>query len=197
MEKLTPIFTYKHIKRFREISQVLAKHGFGEFIDQIRIWEYTNIKRRLLKRRNKRPPKASAPQRLRLAFEELGPTFVKIGQIISSRPDILPQRFIIELEKLQNQVSTVRISDIKKVITEELEKPINEIFESFDNKPVAAASLSQVHKAVLKSNQEVAVKVQRPGIIDIINADLEIMEIIVNLAQNQLKSWEYLILLSL
>jgi ubiquinone biosynthesis protein len=178
---------YRHLKRLRQIAQVLAKHGFGEFLDQLRVWEYTNIKRRLLRRKEREPSHLTAPQRLRLALEELGPTFVKLGQVLSTRPDLMPQNFVAELEKLQNQVSPVPFLEIKQIVEDELCHPLTEVFTSFEEEPVAAASLSQVHMATLKTNNSVAVKVQRPDIEELIEADLEILYTLVTLTQRHLQ----------
>ena len=187
MLRITPVLAYRHLKRTRQIAQVLAKHGFGGFLDQLRIWEYASIKRRLMRGRGKEPSHHTAPERLRLALEELGPTFIKLGQALSTRPDFLPPNFIAELEKLQNQVAPAPVTEIKNVIEEELGQSVTDVFSYFEEKPVAGASLSQVHLARFSTGEKVAVKVQRPDITENIEADLEILHTLVSLAYQYLQ----------
>ncbi len=112
---ITPGLAYKHLQRYRQVVSILTKYGFGEFIGQIRIWEYINIEKKLLHREGEFEHMYTA-QRMRLALEELGPTFVKLGQMLSTRPDILPPSFIKELENLQNRVAPIPTEVAKQVI---------------------------------------------------------------------------------
>jgi len=175
------------IKRSRQIVRVLVKYGLDYFIDRSKIG--------LLLRIGKRPKnyqKITMPERLRLALEELGPTFIKFGQILSTRPDFLPPAFIKELEKLQDNVPPFSSFQAKKIIEEELDKPIEKLFRKFEARPVAAASLSQVHKAILPDNKLVAVKVQRPNIREVVESDLEILENLAGFLENRLHNgWVY------
>jgi ubiquinone biosynthesis protein len=177
MIRLTrPDIIYRHLKRYTQVVQVLVKHGFGQVIDQLHLWEELNIRRRIPKLPGpKEFTPLSLPERIRLAVEELGPTFIKFGQMISTRPDLVPHEYIVELEKLQNRVAPVSNELAMKVIRAELGRPLEEVFASFEDEPVAAASLSQVYRAVLKSGETVAIKVQRPGIAEKVQADLEII----------------------
>ena len=111
---------------------------------------------------------------VRLAFEELGPTYVKLGQVLSTRPDLIPVDFTLELSKLQDKVPPFSFDEAKKTVESEFNKPLEELFVFFSETPIAAASIGQVHKARLKDGEMVAVKVQRPGIKKIIEIDLEI-----------------------
>jgi ubiquinone biosynthesis protein len=173
--------TYRQLSRYRHIVRVLVKYGFGELFHRLRLWEHVNIERRILRRPAREFAHLSLPERLRLALEELGPTFVKLGQVLSTRPDLVPREFIIELEKLQSNVTPVSSEIALATIQSELGRPIEEVFASFEQKPVAAASLAQVHRATVKPGKTVAVKMLRPGIQDVIELDLEIMRSIAGL----------------
>jgi len=118
----------------------------------------------------------SRPERLRLAFEELGPTFVKLGQLLSLRPDLVPPEYATELSKLQDEAAPFPSAQAKRIIEGGLGCPLEELFAEFDEEPLAAASLAQVHRALLRDGTEVVLKVQRPGIRDVIRADLIILE---------------------
>jgi len=167
---------YRHLTRYREIVQVLVRHGFGELIHQLGLAQYLTLPRRLLRRD---PPVAMAtltvPQRVRLAIEELGPTFVKLAQVLSTRPDLIPPPLVAELARLQDEVPAGPWPAVHERIETELRAPLETIFADIEEKPVAAASLAQVHRATLHTGEQVVVKVQRPGIRTIIETDLEIL----------------------
>jgi ubiquinone biosynthesis protein len=165
---------YKHLKRYREIVQVLARHGFGNLIDQLELVPYLSLPRRLFRGSTAGPP-LTAPERMRLAIEELGPTFIKFGQIMSTRPDLIPPRYIVQLVRLQDTVPPAPWEAIREQLEQELDGPLDEFFASFEAQSVAAASLAQVHQATLPSGEEVVVKVQRPDIERTIEVDLEIL----------------------
>ena len=177
----TPGGAFKRIKRFQHVVSVFAKYGFGQVLNQVHVWECVHIERGILKRECS-VPELNIPQRLRLAMQELGPTFIKLGQLLSTRPDLLPRDYISEMKKLQASVDFIPADVIRAIIESELGKPIKELFESFDDKPLAAASLAQVHRAVYKSKQ-VVLKVQRPNITEITEADIEIMRSLAGLAE--------------
>jgi ubiquinone biosynthesis protein len=178
---------WRQIKRSRQIMRVLVKYGLDYFVDRSKIGFLLKIKK---KAENYR--RLTAPERLRLALEELGPTFVKFGQILSTRPDFLPPAFIKELEKLQDRVPPFSSFQAQRIIEKELNKPLEKLFKKFEDKPIAAASLSQVHKAILPNNEVVAVKIQRPGIKEIIVLDIEILKKLAGFLENRLyKNWIY------
>ncbi len=163
----------KRLNRFRHIISVLVKHGFGEILNRIRVWESVNIHKRLLKHTHPVTELTTA-HRLRQAIEELGPSFIKLGQILSTRPDLIAPDFITELKKLQTSVRFIPAENIRGIVESELGQPISEIFSDFDDRPLAAASLAQVHRAVYQGEQ-VVLKVQRPDIAEIIEIDIGIM----------------------
>lgn len=156
--------------------RVFAKHGFGAVIDKLGIIAYLKLNKKNITNNEQEKEKLSIGERLRLSLEELGPTFVKLGQILSTRADLLPNDIIEELEKLQDAVSFLDFEEVRSQIEIEFGKTLEELFFEFDKKPLAAASIAQVHLARLKSKQEVVIKIQRPGIERIIDLDLKILE---------------------
>ena len=168
--------TYRHLARYRQILAVFFKYGFGDLIELLKIEQYIEIGLQLIsKNRRSRLEKLSRAERVRMACEELGPTYIKLGQILSTRPDLVPVDFIKELSKLQDNVPSSPFSEVNKIIESELGAPPEDIFDFFEKAPLASASIGQVYRATLKDGEEVAVKVQRPGIKKIIEVDLEIM----------------------
>jgi len=131
------------------------------------------------------------PERVRLAFEELGPTFIKFGQVLSSRPDLLSTEFVKELTKLQDSVPPFPFGDVEALIEAQFGRPLTEVFASFEEEPLAAASLAQVHRARTKAGDEVAVKVQRPGIEEIIETDIRILHGLAALCERHLLESRY------
>jgi len=154
------------VRHFGAISGILIKHGLGELAE--RLWG-----------RGRAPngtPKTAWPDpgRMRRVLEELGPSFIKLGQLMSTRGDIFPPEYIEELSKLQDRVPPVPFDGIQAVIEKELQRPLNAIFEHIDSQSMAAASVAQVHSARLRTGERVAVKVIRPGIDKRIRNDIKI-----------------------
>ena len=170
----------KTLPRYRQIAGVLFKYGFGHLLDQMRIFTFLRLRKKILKKRVKLEELTYA-QRIRLALEELGPTFVKLGQVLSMRPFLIPLELVLELTRLQDEVAPFRFEQVKQIVEKELKAPLEEHFSSFDTIPIASASLSQVHKAVTREGEKVVVKVQRPGIKQIIDADMDILKDLVSL----------------
>ncbi|MFW5979746.1 MAG: ABC1 kinase family protein [Halanaerobiales bacterium] len=165
---------YRHIKRYRQIAQVLLKHGLGFIIDWLDLGKYLPFSKRLQK--SDEIDRKTIAVRIRLVLQELGPTYIKLGQLISTRADILPPNYIEEFKKLQDEVKSVQFSEIEKILIEELGEDYRQKFKHIDEKAKAAASIAQTHKAVLKNNTPVIIKIQRPEIKKTIQVDLEIME---------------------
>lgn len=155
------------IKRFNEIVRVFTLYGFGYIID------------------NKITKENKSAKNLRKAFEKLGPTFIKIGQILSTRPDLLSQEYIEELSKLQDDVTPEKFTDIDNIFFNEFHKHIEDCFVHFEKKPLASASIAQVHSAILQTGEKVIVKIQRPGIEEKIKLDLSILRRIVKLSKTK------------
>jgi len=168
---LKPFDLLANAMRAKEIAVVLVKHGFAEIIEQIETpnawWQ-----------RFVPTPKEhrSTVERIRLAAEELGPTFIKFCQLLSMRPDLVPQALVLELQKLQDAVQPLPFADMQKVLLEELECDLTEVFSEFDETPIASASLAQVYFARLKTDgRAVAVKLQRPDLLKTVEADLDLI----------------------
>ena len=173
---------YKNIQRLRQIIIILIKHGFYPIIERIHLTKLISLPQRIIgKKTTVQQEAVSFAIRTRLAFEELGPTFIKFGQILSTRPDILPEEFIRELLKLQDEVPPFPFPDVIRVIENEFKKPVKELFKDIDEKPIAAASIAQVHRAVTMDGEDVVIKVQRPNIETTIDDDISILQYLAKL----------------
>jgi len=182
--------TYRHIQRYRQILTVLFKYGFGDVVDTLKIEQYLEIGLNMVSRkRRERIETLTRAERLRMVVEELGPTFVKMGQILSTRPDLLPPEFLHELQKLQDHVHPFSFEQAKDIVETELGRPLSQAYQSFDENPLASASIGQVHRARLITGEDVVVKIQRPGIQKIIDIDLEIILHIATLMEKHLEGW--------
>jgi ubiquinone biosynthesis protein len=178
------IFTkFGDVQRLRQIFSVLARHGYGHLIERLGLRDS-----RVLGVIFPQPSTqtASNPERIRLALEELGPTFVKFGQILSIRPDLVPLSYTDEFSKLQDNVPPFTFEEVQDQVRIELGAEVQELFRSFDTKPVASASLSQVHRASLKDGTPVAVKVQRPGIKPLIESDIDLLYLLARMAERSI-----------
>lgn len=178
----------RQLNRYRKIAEVMARHGFGAIVDEMGLSGALNLPRRMLRRDPLPATRRTAAQHLREALEELGPTFIKLGQIASTRPEILPPAFSEELSKLQDDVPPAPWEEIKPVLEEELGQPIEDVFLALDPEPIASASLAQVYAAMLEDQTQVVVKVQRPDIERVIATDLSIISDMARLAAERL-SW--------
>jgi ubiquinone biosynthesis protein len=174
--------TYKNIGRIRQIVNVFLKHGFGQFIEQINLQRFIPLRKKL-KVFGKWPAveRRSVPERLRMAFSDLGPSFIKLAQILSARPDLITKEYADEFEKLQDKVPPFAAEEAKGIISSELNISLQDVFTDFEDMPVAAASIAQVHRATLKNGEKVIIKVQRPNIREIIETDIAILKVITRL----------------
>lgn len=176
-----------HMRRYSEIVGVLVKHGFVDVVDALHLRPYLSAGRRVLSALgHDGRPEQSRAVRLRLAFEELGPTFIKFGQALSTRADLLPAEVIAELALLQDTVPPLPAGTAENAIETALGCGVADLFLEFDTEPLAAASIAQVHRATLPSCEVVAVKVRRPGIETVIEADLAILADLARLMERYL-----------
>jgi ubiquinone biosynthesis protein len=179
---------YRHLARYGEIVSVLARYGFGDLLSRLRVHRFIKAGRRLLRIRQLEELAAvSRWERVRMALEELGPTFIKLGQFASNRPDVLPLDLVTSLEKLQDAVPPFPQNEAVARIEKELGKPVGELFARFEAQPFASASVAQVHRATLQGGQEVAVKVQRPRIEETVTVDIQIMRHLAQLLEKYLE----------
>jgi len=178
----------RSLKRYRQILGILIKYGFGHIIEQLNIDYYLELGKRIVSLGTiSRELERLAPGvRLRLALEELGPTFIKLGQLLSTRPDIIPADYLKELKKLQDRVPAVSTEEIKIKLQHELGDSAENLFETFDPTPLASASVSQVHRGTLKNGDQVVFKIRRPGIERIIDTDIDILMGLAYLVENHL-----------
>ncbi len=179
--------TYKNINRVRQVINVFLKYGFGHVIDQLRLHRFIPLRKRLKSFGQWPAVKGpSIPERLRMAFTELGPTFIKLAQLLSSRPDLITANFANEFKKLQDKVPPFPSEDAKRIIEEETHLDIGKIFSEFRDKPIAAASIAQVHHGALIDGSDVIVKVQRPNITEQIETDINILTTMSQLMERHL-----------
>ncbi|MCI5221637.1 MAG: AarF/ABC1/UbiB kinase family protein [Candidatus Electrothrix sp. AR4] len=192
--------TYRHLTRYRKILRVLFKYGFHDLVDHLHIDQYLETGLQMINRKPREQIfRHSRSKRLRMGLEELGPTFIKLGQLLSTRPDFVSPEYLEELAKLQDDVPPFSYQEVRQIFQEDCGCDPDEIFTSFGSEPLAAASISQVHHAriaVTQKNSEnvpedhqetwernVVVKVQRPGLESIIAVDLEILAQIAKLME--------------
>ena len=180
--------TPRYLNRYRQILSIFFKYGFDDLIERLKIAQYIETGLQIIsKKRRKFIEKHSNAERARMTLEELGPAYIKLGQALSTRSDLLPADFITEFSKLQDKVSPVSFSDIKSTIETEFNASLDTLFDFIEEIPLASASIAQVHKARLINGKDVAVKIQRPGIKKIIETDLEIMLYLASLMERYIE----------
>ncbi len=168
------------LNRMRRILQIAVRYGFGDLLARARVFERLRLKQPAAE-----AAETSSPaQRLTRMLAELGPTFVKLGQILSTRPDLLPAEYIAALSELQDRAPAMPYPEVRKVLRQDLGAEPEELFARFEEEPLAAASIAQVHRATLKDGREAAVKVRRPDIERVVRADLDILYTLAHLLQS-------------
>jgi ubiquinone biosynthesis protein len=182
--------TTRNLGRISEIAQVAVKHGFGYFFETHRLTDL--LPARLTGSRVLEGPSSERGQHLRELLDELGPTFVKFGQLLSTRPDIVPPDILLELQALQDDVRPFPYEDVERVIQEDLELSVAQLFTEFEETPVAAASIGQVHRATLPNGHRVAVKVQRPNAPRQVEADLALLYQAARLARERVRALDFI-----
>ncbi|MCS7462316.1 AarF/ABC1/UbiB kinase family protein [Paenibacillus doosanensis] len=177
---------FRHLQRYHDIAKAFGRNGFGFLIKDLGLPDLLSGTRIGLKERRDTRSR-SIGERVRMSLEELGPTFIKIGQIASTRPDLIPADIIAELIKLQDQVPPFPFEQAREVLENEFGDPLDKLFAEFAETPMAAASIGQVHLARLHSGEKVAVKIQRPNIRSVVETDLEILEDLARLAEHRIE----------
>ena len=175
-----------HLDRYQQIGEILTRHGLGFLVGITGLDRWVPFHHGLLGHERREQP-YTTPDHLRLALEELGPTFIKLGQILSTRSDILPPDYLQELAKLQDAAPSVPGATIRELIRQELGANPEELFAEFESEPLASASIGQAHTATLQDGTPVVVKVRRPDVVAKIEEDLEILQ---NLATQASRRWD-------
>jgi ubiquinone biosynthesis protein len=176
-----------HLHRYRQIAEVLTRHGFGYLLGVMGLDRFLPFHHELPAESSSNQT-STPPQHIRTAMEELGATFIKLGQLLSTRPDLLPPEYVVEFAKLQDEAPPFDSDSVLEVIESELGQPVEALFAQFDREPLAAASIGQVHAARLLNGNDVIVKVRRPGVVKQVEEDLEILH---NLAAALNRRWEF------
>jgi ubiquinone biosynthesis protein len=165
----------KNFSRMREVANVLFKEGLGEVVERLGFKTHLTIEKRMQKGAFKKVKTSHLAVRLRRAMENAGGAYVKLGQMLSLRSDLIPENYCDEFAKLQDHVKPISYNTVKKVVEAEFGKGIERVFKTFEKTPLAAASIAQVHKATLRDGRVVAVKVQRPKVAKSFKSDIEIL----------------------
>jgi ubiquinone biosynthesis protein len=191
---LSVVSTTRSIGRLSEIAQVMVRHGFGYFLEAHKLSDLLpgrSSEERLASVAAEHGASSARGQHLREVLDELGPTFVKFGQLLSTRPDVVPPDIVVELRALQDDVRPFPFEQAERVIEEELGNTLERLFLEFEPAPVAAASIGQVHRATLPNGRRVAVKVQRPGAPRQIEADLGLLYQAARLAHERIRALDF------
>ena len=180
---------YRSIARYNQILKVLLKYGFEDLVQHLEERKrFTFLRKFISKKRKAHALQFTKWEKMRLVCEELGPTFVKFGQILSNRPDLIPFELVLEFEKLQDKVPPMKENEAVLMVETELEDKVNNLFAWFESKPFASASVAQVHKVTLKNGKRAALKIQRPGIKEIIVEDIKVMYAVAEVLERRIPS---------
>lgn len=170
--------TIRSIPRIKDIALILGKHGFHQVSAALQA-PVTSRLRRYFRREPSHV--VHQPERLRMALEELGPTFIKFGQLLSTRPDVIPAEYIEELQKLQDEVHPAPFEEVRTVVEEELQRDISSLFRSVNPAPLASASIAQVHRATTTQGEEVVLKVRKRGLNRLVQQDMQVLRLLAEL----------------
>ena len=173
----------RNIRRLRQILGAFARRGFGRLVLRLHLRPHLPFGTRLEAMRARDLARQAIPERLRLAFEDLGPSFIKLGQLLSARPDLIPADFVAELKRLQDHVAPVPFPQVRQIVEEAVGRPLSEAFQAFEETPLGSASIAQAHRAVLPTGEEVIVKVQRPEIGPLIERDISVLTTLAGLLE--------------
>jgi ubiquinone biosynthesis protein len=180
----------RSIRRYLNIVRVLSTYGFDQALEMLGLADVVARSRKLFNRKKPDIARLTAAERMRLALEELGPTFIKLGQLLSTRPDIIPHAFVQEFEKLQDNVPSFSFTEVLSQIAAELGAPVEQFFAEIDPVPLAAASIAQVHRARLKTGEDVVIKLRRPGIVAVVESDISALVALAGLAERHIPGSE-------
>lgn len=165
----------RSLRRYRNIIGVLIKYGFDHLLEYLGLAHLVARSRKLFRREETLIAQLKPAERMRLALEELGPTFVKLGQLLSTRPDVIPKSYVLEFAKLQDMVPSFPFEGVREQLRHELGGEIEAFYSFFDSTSIAAASIAQVHRARLLTGEDVVVKVRRPGVVELVEADIDLL----------------------
>lgn len=185
--------TIRHMRRYGEILRVLVRYGFADVVQELGLDRLLERGMSAVGAGKHAPEFEHLPRavRLRRAMEELGPTFVKLGQVLSTRRDLVPEAWAVEFRQLQDNVPPVEFSEIKAVLAEEFQGREADLFTSIEKEPIGAASMAQVHRAVLADGEKVVLKILRPGIREITQTDMDVMRTLAHFAEARLANLGY------
>lgn len=173
----------RDLPRYRQILATLVRYGYQDVVAALHL---EGIVRPIERVALGETPELDRPRRIRMVCEDLGPTFVKFGQLLSTRPDLLPESYINELALLRDDVRPFPSEQAEEILVQEYGRPLEDCFASFESTPTASASISQVHRAVMFDGRTIALKIRRPDIQKIVNADLDILKNLAQLAERHL-----------
>ncbi len=178
-----------HVHRLRVIVGVFLKYGYEPLARRLPLPSPWHLPLRSQRRTQEQMSELTAPERLRHALEELGPTFVKLGQLLSTRTHLLPREYTLELASLHDRVPPIPFVQVQAILVAELKQPLTELFLTMEETPIGSASMAQVHRAVRLNGEKCVIKVQRPGIEKIVRVDLELMAYLASLLENHVEGW--------
>lgn len=180
----------RSIRRYWNIVRVLSAYGFDHILEMLGLSDMVARSKRLFRQDIADIYRFTAAERMRLVLEELGPTFIKLGQLLSTRPDIVPLAFVREFEKLQDNVPGISFDELKRQVEQELGGATELFFSEIDPVPLAAASIAQVHRARLCTGEDVVIKVRRPGVVEVVESDISALMGLANLAERHISGSE-------